>query len=106
MVCEHLRPLEQVLLARGIAETFRGAAWSMNCREWVYFSCHIDVEAVQKNLVLPACVKAHSHRGTHDGPEKGFVCDTCKDGIMGFYEAKDGIVNFKGFAGLREEKAD
>ena len=46
MICEHLRALEQAILARGIRETFRGKAWSQNCREWVYFDCFIDTAAV------------------------------------------------------------
>ena len=42
MVCEHLYPLEQALLAAGIAETYRGQPWSRNCREWVYFDADLD----------------------------------------------------------------
>lgn len=29
------------LLDRGIAITYRGEAWSDNCREWAYFDCYI-----------------------------------------------------------------
>jgi hypothetical protein len=42
MTCEHLRPLEQAMIDAGMKETFRGQAWSNNCREWVYFDCFID----------------------------------------------------------------
>ena len=96
MTCEHLHSLEQAIIARGIAETFRGQAWSDNCREWVYFDCYIDTDAVSKAFPFPACVQVHAHRGTHDGQERGFVCNACHDAIMGRYEAAPGVASFKG----------
>jgi hypothetical protein len=85
MTCEHLRLLEDAIIAAGIPETFRGQAWSDNCREWVYFDCFIDIEAVRKRFSLAACVHDHIHRGTHDGQERGLECTECHDGIMGSY---------------------
>jgi len=73
MICEHLRPLEQAMLARGIRETFRGQAWSMNCREWVYFDCFIDAASVRASFAMDDCVYEHLHRGTHDGQEASSV---------------------------------
>ena len=96
MVCEHLRQLEQAIKARQIRETYRGQAWSENCREWVYFDCFIDLEAVRRCLGLDPCVVDHAHRGTHDGQERGFVCSTCNDAIMGRYEPSAGVVVFAG----------
>ena len=95
MTCDHLKPLEQAILARGIRETFRGAAWSQNCREWVYFDCFIDTASVRARFVLANCVEEHLHRGTHDGQERGFVCSQCHDGIMGRYEQTPGVVAFR-----------
>ena len=86
MVCEHLLPLEHALLTEGIAVTFRGQAWSMNCREWVYFDCFLDIPEIRNHIQFPDCVHDHSHRGTHDGQERGLVCATCHDAIMGVYE--------------------
>jgi hypothetical protein len=83
VTCEHLRPLEQAIIAAGIRETFRGQAWSNDCREWVYFDCVIDVDAVRRRFALDACVTEHSHHGTHDGEERGLVCKQCHDGVMG-----------------------
>jgi hypothetical protein len=94
MTCEHLRLLEQAILARGIRETFRGPAWSMNCREWVYFDCFIDTQSVRSRFTLADCVQEHIHRGTHDGQERGFVCSQCHDGIMGRYDEIPGAVVF------------
>ena len=94
MTCEHLRALEQAIQERGIRETFRGAAWSRNCREWVYFDCFIDTDAVRGRFTLADCVQEHLHRGTHDGQERGFVCSQCHDGIMGIYEPAQGGVVF------------
>ena len=42
MLCDHLKPLEAELKQSGIKEAYRGQAWSHNCREWVYFDCHLD----------------------------------------------------------------
>ena len=53
MVCEHLSTLEQLLITRGVAITYRGQAWSMNCREWVYFDCFLDTSAIRKRHGIP-----------------------------------------------------
>jgi hypothetical protein len=94
VVCEHLSPLEQLLIARGIPVTFRGQAWSMNCREWVYFDCFLDTAAIRHRISFPDCVQEHSHRGTHDGQERGLVCTQCHDAIVGLYEPVPGKAIF------------
>ena len=96
MTCEHLRPVERAILALGIRESYRGQAWGRNCREWVYFECHIDTAAVRRAFALPDSVVDHAHRGTHDGQEKGLVCQVCHDGIMGHYEPAPGAPTFQG----------
>lgn len=83
MVCEHLAPVEAELRARGVRGTFRGQAWSENCREWVYFDCVLDRAGLRRRFALAPCVVDHEHRGTHDGQEAGFVCTQHHDGIMG-----------------------
>jgi hypothetical protein len=90
MVCEHLSALEQALIDRGITVTFRGEAWSMNCREWAYFDCFLDLAGIRQHLSFPEFVQDHSHRGTHDGQELGLVCTFCKDAIMGLSEPVPG----------------
>ena len=52
--CEHLAPVEQWLAAHGFEETYRGQAWSDNCREWVYFDCYIDLAAVRRRFNVPS----------------------------------------------------
>jgi hypothetical protein len=96
MICEHLRPLEQAILDRGIRETNRGKPWGLNCREWVYFDCFIETATVRQSLTLPDCVIEHIHRGTHDGSERGFECSQCHDAIMGRYDAAPGVTVFNG----------
>jgi hypothetical protein len=92
MVCEHLSALEQDLLAHGVKETFRGEAWSRNCREWVYFACRLDLAALRARFDFASCVVDHMHRGTHDGAEAGFVCNQCWDAIMGAHpEGETGL---------------
>jgi hypothetical protein len=93
VTCEHLQSLEQEIKDRGIRETYRGKPWTTNCREWVYFDCFINLEAVRSRFALADCVEDHVHRGTHDGQERGFACSLCHDGIMGRYEpAPNGVV--------------
>jgi hypothetical protein len=96
MVCEHLSAIEAALLSSGMVETFRGQSWSMNCREWVYFDCFLDTAAIRRQFVLPDFVKDHSHRGTHDGQERGLVCIQCHDALVGLYESVPGKQVFKG----------
>jgi len=85
MVCEHLRVLEEELLASGIEMRCRGKVWSDNCREWVYFNCVLDLKSLRGRIGFDPCVRDHEHTGTHDGNESGLFCVECKDGIMGFH---------------------
>ena len=85
MVCEHLAELEQALLAAGMRETYRGQAWSSNCREWVYFACFLELASLRKRFLFAGCVQDHEHRGTHDGQEVGLVCTQCHDAVMGVH---------------------
>lgn len=85
MECKHLQSLEAGLLAAGIKETFRGQAWSNNCREWVYFDCLLDLKALRRNYNLPEFVISHVNNDPRSGLEAGFVCQECKDGIIGLH---------------------
>lgn len=98
MTCEHLIELEKAIAAAGFRETFRGAAWSDNCREWVYFDCVLPVDLIRSAFALAECVTDHSHLGTHDGREAGFVCEIHEDGVMGIIRTPD-----TGDLGLRPE---
>jgi hypothetical protein len=83
MLCEHLRALDEAIALAGIGESFRGEAWSKACREWVYYECVLDREAIRRRFSLAPCVVDHDHYGTHDGQEEGLVCAEHRDGIMG-----------------------
>ena len=87
MVCEHLRQLENKLVASGMKETYRGQPWTKECREWVYFDCYLDNNAIRQRISFADCVKDHAHLGTHDGRESGFYCTQCHDGVMGLHES-------------------
>lgn len=82
-MCPCLKPLDDLLKARGYQENFRGQPWSVKCREWVYYPVVFDQPGVRSRLSLPASVKDHEHRGTHDGSEAGFVCSLHDDAVMG-----------------------
>ncbi len=87
MTCKHLYPLEKELLDHQIKITYRGQAWSENCREWVYFDCLFsDLNFTIQRLGMDKDIlQIHSHLGTHDGQEYGLVCTVCHDGIMGYH---------------------
>ena len=89
MVCEHLAPLERELMDKRIPETYRGAAWGENTREWVYFNCVLDTEALRERFSFPAFVTVHQNSDPRSGTEHGFICQKCLDGIMGKLPAEN-----------------
>jgi hypothetical protein len=84
-MCDHLQPLESYLKDKGIPETFRGQAWSNNCREWVYFDCVLKTEVLKAKFNLSSFVETHENIDMKSGTELGLVCNKCKDGIMGVH---------------------
>lgn len=83
MVCAHLAELESALQASGARETYRGQAWSENCREWVYFDVVLDVAALQQRFHLDTPVRLHDNLDPKSGLERGFECTECQDAILG-----------------------
>ncbi len=83
MTCQHLRSLEAELISAGVKETCRGAVWTKNCREWVYFDVVLDTDSIASRMKLPPCVQVHENLAPKSGTERGFVCNECNDGIMG-----------------------
>lgn len=84
-MCEHLIELDKELKAKGIKETFRGAAWSDNCREWVYYDCVLDLEKIRARYSFPGYVETYRNDDAKSGMEAGFVCERCKDAVMGIH---------------------
>lgn len=82
-ICSHLKPLEDYVRAKGARVVSVGSAWSRKSHVWVYFDVVLDVDALKDAVPLAGCVTIHSHRGTHDGAEQGFVCGEHDDGVMG-----------------------
>lgn len=96
MVCEHLAELERAIVAADIPMTFRGQAWSIRSREWVYFACWLDRSSIRSRIAFADCVQDHEHCGTHDGQESGFVCTQCHDAVMGVHRSySPGTLTFK-----------
>lgn len=86
MVCRHLAALETALIERGFKATFRGAAWTKNCREWVYFDVRFDIAATRKQFDFPDCVQVHENLDGKSGTERGFECTACHDAVMGLLD--------------------
>lgn len=91
MVCEHLSALDRELAESGANETFRGQAWSDNCREWVYYDVVLDVENLRSRLGLGSMVTVHENLDERSGTERGLACNLCKDGIMGRISGAEGF---------------
>ena len=86
MICRHLRTLEAELVDRGIPETFRGQAWTENCREWVYYNCYLDTQKLLQRLPLSSCVIECVNDDVRSGTERGLYCTEHHDAIVGLYE--------------------
>lgn len=84
-MCEHLQELDEYLMKSGVKETFRGQAWSDNCREWVYYDCVLDIEKLKAQFNFPPFIVLHENTDPKSGTEKGFFCEECLDGIMGLH---------------------
>jgi len=83
VICEHLRAVEAAVLATGAHETYRGQAWTQNCREFVYFDTHLDLTELRRTIELDPCVVDHENTDTKSGTERGLVCMTHYDGVIG-----------------------
>lgn len=89
-LCEHLTGALQYILGQGAEIVFCGQPWSRNCHIWIYFDALLDCERLKTGLSLDACVQIHDHRGTHDGRERGLVCTTHYDALMGLHPSETG----------------
>ena len=83
MICEHLRSVEAAVVAAGAHETYRGQPWTDNCREWVYVDVRLDLADLRRRLDLDPCVVDHENTDPRSGTERGLVCTTHHDGVIG-----------------------
>jgi hypothetical protein len=83
VICEHLRAVEAAVVATGARETYRGQAWTERCREWVYFDVRLDLDELRRALDLDPCVVDHENTDPKSGTERGLVCTTHHDGVIG-----------------------
>ena len=81
-MCIHLEELEKYLKQQNIKETFRGKAWDLHCREWIYFDCYLNIEKLRLKFDLPKFIIHHFNDDIRSGLEEGFVCTECNDGII------------------------
>jgi hypothetical protein len=86
-VCDHLRPVEDLLASLGCPIEGAGQPWSMNCRFWIQYPVVFDCESLMKRLNLDACVEIHINDDPRSGREKGLVCSSDHDGIIGRHPA-------------------
>lgn len=83
-VCEHLRAVEDHLREK-FTVTYAGQPWSRNCRFWVYFDTVLDCEALQQRFQLGPEIVVHVNDDPKSGRERGLVCSTCHDAVVGLH---------------------
>jgi hypothetical protein len=87
MVCEHLRVLDEELTRLGVEVIYRDEKpWSENCRCWTRFACYLDLASIRARLRLAECVTDWEFKDHWQGEERGFVCETCQDAVIGDYQ--------------------
>jgi hypothetical protein len=97
MMCVHLRPLEEALIAASIPETFRGQAWGGLTAEWVYFACQFDLASIRLRLKLAESVVNEENADPKSGLEIGFRCTEHGNAVMAVHPlAKSHLPVFKG----------
>ena len=82
-MCIHLKPLEDYLKTKGIAEIYRGQVWSKNCREWIYYDAVLDPKSLKAKFHFDDTILIHDYEDIKVGSELGLICTICNDGIMG-----------------------
>jgi len=92
-MCIHLKEMETYLRSQGAKETWRGQPWTERCREWIYFDCVLNIESLQKKVLLDDCVTVHDYNDIKAGAELGFFCNQCEDAIMGIHPATSSAAN-------------
>ncbi len=93
-MCIHLQKAEDYIKASGLRESWPGQAWSLNCREWIYFNCSFSPAKLIEKPGPEDCVTIHDYYDIKVGAELGLFCESCKDGIMSIH-ARDGIASSK-----------
>jgi hypothetical protein len=77
---------------KGIRETWRGKAWTNNCREWIHFDCVLKPAELKARLKLADSVTVHQCDDYKLGLELGLECGSCGDAIMGLHPKGPGGV--------------
>jgi len=90
MTCQHLIAIETALIDAGITEKYRGQPWSTNCREWVYFDCRLDVDALMDTNDLGPTIEAFHNNDPRSGLESGIRCSQCHDALVGIHPKAPG----------------
>ena len=84
-VCEHLRALEDELVASGRKIPYAGRPRSAHCRYWIAFDVLLDCGALKKRPKLGDGVTVHVNDDPRSGREIGLVYGACKDAIIGVH---------------------
>ena len=81
-ICEHIQPVREELLRSGAHIGTGGHLWGGTAM-WLWFNVVLDPAALQRKLVLDACVLETENDDPRSGPELGLRCSIHGDGVVG-----------------------
>jgi len=90
--CEHLRPLEEAIVAAGVQFGPIISPYSENRTTWFMCDATFDEPALRKRLLLPEFVTYAEYDGRVAGSDATFACARCDHAILGchpLYAPKD-----------------
>jgi hypothetical protein len=71
----------------GVPAIWQGRPWSANCREWIYYNCLFDPQALKQRLSLCEHIIVHEYNDVKVAAERGLFCPQCNDAVMGKHPA-------------------
>jgi len=93
-LCEHLRRVEDYVVALGIAPAREiqdpGCRFSKD-RIFVYYDAFLDIASLRQKLQLDPCVEISEWDDPRGSDGRGFVCTAHQDSIAGHYLQRNNI---------------
>jgi len=90
--CEHLRPLEDAILAAGVPFAPIVSPYAENHTTWFMCDATFDEPSLRRRLLLPEFVTYTEYDGRVAGSDATFACARCDHAILGchpLYAARD-----------------
>ncbi len=83
--CEHLRPVEEAVLAAGVRFGPIMSPWCNDSTTWFMCAATFDEPSLRKRLELPDFVRYSEYDGRVAGADATFACTRCDHAILGLH---------------------